>query len=154
MRIRPEEPSDFAAIGAVNRSAFPGEDEALLVERLRADGDLLASLVAECSEGIVGHVAFSKLRLLGEAGEEQAVALAPVAVLPARQNQGVGSALIRAGLELFRDRLVVVLGDTAYYPRFGFRPEHAAALRCAWSGPHLMATRPAAGELIYAGGFS
>lgn len=121
MRIRPERPGDEDAIRAVHERAFGRRDEAPLVDALHAlDGfEPSLSLVAEDGGGIVGHVLFTELAIDGE----QALVLAPLAVEPAHQRHGIGSRLVREGLAA-AERLgypaVLVLGDTAYYPRFGF----------------------------------
>ncbi len=144
MTVRPEQPGDLEAIREVNRAAFGAEGEGRLVDRLRGEGLLRLSLVAEVEGRVVGHIAFSALSLEGR----EVLSLAPMAVLPAFQRQGIGSVLVRAGLS-WLGLPVVVLGHPDYYPRFGFSAEHATGLRCAWSGPALMATEPLSGELIY-----
>jgi putative acetyltransferase len=119
MTIRSETPADYPAIHAVNRSAFDQTDEADLVDRLRAEGAVLLSLVADQDSAILGHVLFTRMHV----ADTPAVALAPVAVEPAHQRQGIGAALIRRGLDVLRDageRLVIVVGHPSYYPRFGF----------------------------------
>lgn len=149
MTVRPEQPADQEAIREVNRAAFGVEGEGRLVDRLRQEGLLRLSLVAEEQGRVVGHIAFSAIRLEGR----EVLSLAPMAVLPAFQRQGIGSALVRAGLAALA-LPVVVLGHPEYYPRFGFSAAHAAGLRCAWSGPALMATEPLSGELIYPDAFA
>jgi putative acetyltransferase len=137
LNIRPETGTDHEAIRQVNRLAFGQEDEARLVDALRDGGHVRLSLVAEQAGQVVGHVLFSDLPIVTEAGTVPALALAPMAVLPGFQNQGVGSALVRRGLEACRDqghRIVVVLGHPRYYPRFGFSPALAAALDSPFSG--------------------
>lgn len=121
--IRPERPADSGAIRRVVEAAFPTAAEAHLVELLRAGGHLLISLVAEMDGAIAGHIAFSPVAIDGVAGEEIGVGLAPVAVHPDCQRQGIGSRLIREGLTACEGAgfgLVVVLGEPAYYQRFGF----------------------------------
>jgi putative acetyltransferase len=121
--IRPELPSDVAAIRAVNLAAFPTQAEADLVDLLRANGHLAVSLVAEEEGEIRGQIAFSPVTIAGTAGTGSG--LAPVAVLPAHQNQGLGSELIRRGIETCRlagFTWLVVLGEPRYYGRYGFRP--------------------------------
>lgn len=121
MLIRPERPDDAAAIDAVHRGAFPTDAEARLVARLRAAGRSRAALVAEVDGVVVGHIVFSPVTI---GDEHTGVGLAPVAVLPDHQRRGVGSALVRAGLETCQAEghpFVVVLGHPEYYPRFGFR---------------------------------
>ena len=122
--IRPERPEDMAAVFAIHAAAFPTDAEACLVDRLRAAGEARLSLVAEANGAIVGHVLFSPVSIETASGHRTGLGLAPVAVLPAHQRQGVGSALIREGLAICRQqrcRFVVVLGHPEYYPRFGFR---------------------------------
>lgn len=118
-QVRAEQPGDHAAIRAVHESAFPTKAEANLVDALRVSGQLTISLVAELGSEMVGHVAFSPVEVSGVTG----LGLAPVAVTPRCQRQGVGSQLVRAGLAACGRActpFVVVLGHPAYYPRFGF----------------------------------
>jgi putative acetyltransferase len=123
LSIRPEGPADAAAIRKVLEAAFPAADEARLVGLLRAGGHLLLSLVAEEDEAVVGHIAFSPVRVDGESAEVGGIGLAPLAVRPDFQRPGIGSQLIREGLSAC-DRAgygyVVVLGEPALYRRFGF----------------------------------
>ena len=135
VHIRPERPADAPAIAALLAQAFGGADEAGLVTALRHDGDLALSLVAEAGGAALGHVALSPLT-----APAPAFALAPLAVHPALQGRGLGAALVRAALTAAGDHAVVVLGDPAYYARFGFAP---ADLDSPYAGPHLMAKGPA-----------
>ena len=129
--IRPERVGDRSAIQGVVAAAFDGHphsdgSEPGIVDALRADGDLAISLVAEEGGAIVGHVAFSPVSVSD--GSEWWAGLGPVAVDPARQGEGIGTALIERGLDLLRDRGAagcVVLGDPAYYARFGFAHDPA-----------------------------
>jgi putative acetyltransferase len=123
VKIRPERPDDIAAIQAVNRQAFGQADEAVLVDALRDGGFAVASLVAEDAGRIVGHILFSRLPVAAGGRIVEGAALAPMAVMPDRQREGIGSALVRAGLVACRAAgiaAVVVLGHPDYYPRFGF----------------------------------
>jgi len=125
--IRHARPSDQAAIYEVEAAAFGRPDEAELVQRLRADGDVIFELVAEADGEIAGHILFSRL---WADRVELFAALAPMAVRPDLQGRGVGSRLVRAGLEACREfgaHGVLVLGHLDYYPRFGF--SHAAAAK-------------------------
>ena len=137
IQIREETQADHDAIREVNRLAFEGEEEGLLVDRLRADGLLIASLVAEEQEQIVGHILFSGLPIEIEKEGITACSLAPMAVRPEAQRRGIGAALVKAGLDLCRERgcsIVVVVGHPAYYPRFGFSVGLAQKLRSPFSG--------------------
>lgn len=122
MIVRPEAPHDVATIYAVHAASFPTNDEARLVDLLRDAGRLTISLVAEVDGAVVGHVAFSPAT--ASAGSP-AAGLAPVAVVPSHRRRGIAAELIRAGLEACRASgfgWAVVLGEPAYYARFGFRP--------------------------------
>jgi putative acetyltransferase len=140
--IRKELSEDLDAIREVNRLAFGQDAEARLVDRLRGDGLVVASLVAVEGDQLIGHILFSELPIATESAVIPAVALAPMAVIPVRQRQGVGSSLVREGLRECRDRgfaVVVVLGHLDYYPRFGFSTEKAKGIRSRYSGAHFMA---------------
>lgn len=131
MIVRHATPDDHAAIRRINTAAFPAPAEACLVDALRADGDLLIEMVAERNSLPVGCIQFSRLLLTG-APDVQAAALAPMAVLPEAQNRGLGSALVRSGIEACRHLdlgAVIVLGHPDYYPRFGFSHEAALHVR-------------------------
>lgn len=138
--IRYARATDHAAIAQVVTDAFGGEAEARLVERLRAEGDVLFELVSVTDEAVTGHILFS--RLWADRYEMYA-ALAPLAVRPDLQRTGQGSALVRAGLESARDFGacgVLVLGHPEYYPRFGFSAEAARQVRAPYAGdPAFMA---------------
>lgn len=121
--IRPERPGDEEAIAAVHRAAFGKDEEVQIVERLRAGPDYLPhlSLVAEQDGAIVGHTILSRARL----DARPALGLGPIGVLPDRQRDGIGSALMHASLDAAREAgeaVVVLLGHPTYYPRFGFVP--------------------------------
>jgi putative acetyltransferase len=138
MRIRAERPADRAAVRRVNELAFGQPDEAGLVERLHAAGAALVALVAELDQSVAGHILFSPVSIAGQTLEVALAGLAPMAVLPDHQSRGVGSALVRAGLERCKKLGlggVVVLGHAPYYPRFGFRPAHELGLSCEYEVP-------------------
>ena len=124
MFVRPETDRDQKAVYAVNASAFDTSAEAKLVNALRQQATQVLSLVAEIDKEVVGHILFSPVHLSGHP-DLKVMGLAPMAVKPQHQRQGVGSALVRAGLEQCKQlsfTAVVVLGHPSYYPRFGFVP--------------------------------
>jgi len=138
--IRYARVADHPAICEVNELAFGQPDEARLIERLRAAGDVLFELVAGEGDEVTGHILFSRL---WADRTEMFAALAPLAVRPGLQRGGVGSALVRAGLDSAREfgaHGVLVLGHPAYYPRFGFAADTAAKVRAPYTGrPSFMA---------------
>ena len=124
--IRAETPQDSSGIERVHIAAFANhpfshQTEHLIVKALRADDALAVSLVAEADGKIIGHIAFSRIRISG--AECRWFLLGPVGVLPDQQRKGIGIELVRQGLEEIR-RLgadgCVLVGDPAYYSRFGF----------------------------------
>lgn len=135
--IRQEAVNDYSAIADINRRAFAGQvhsdqQEQFLVADLRHAGALVLSLVAEAAGSALGHIAFSPVHFDGKASNW--FALAPLAVLPEWQGQGIGSALVDAGLRQLAASGAagcVVLGEPGYYQRFGFRP----GLRCEFAVP-------------------
>jgi putative acetyltransferase len=148
--IRPESPADESAIHALLVLAFGQDAEAKLVDELRAEGFATLSLVAVADERVIGHVLFSPIEIVSPAQTVRALALAPVGVVPKWQRQGVASALIRAGLAEVAEageRIVIVLGDPAYYRRFGFRAELTAALQSPYAGEYFMALELSPGAL-------
>ena len=135
VHLRAERAADRTAVYRLTAAAFGREDEARLVEALRADGDVVISLVAEIERRIVGHVLLSRLE-----NPARCLALAPVCVMPGRQGEGIGSALIREALERARAQgfaAVFVLGEPAYYTRFGFVP--AAPFETEYPRAYFMA---------------
>jgi len=132
--LREERPADAAAIRVVLEAAFPTCAEADLVERIRAAGAVRPdlSLVAELGGAVVGHILLSPVTLETGGGPEAVLELAPMAVVPDHQREGIGSALVIAGLDAAEVRdepLVLVLGHPWFYPRFGFRPASAFGIR-------------------------
>ncbi len=129
MQIRPERANDAAAIHALTREAFAGAPhrdgtEQDIIDALRAAGALSVSLVAEEGGALVGHVALSPVELSD--GSQDWYGLGPISVAPAQQGRGVGSALMHAALAALQPRGAagcVLLGDPAYYARFGFRAD-------------------------------
>lgn len=148
--IRPRRPSDDAAIAAVVSAAFAGPGEARLVDALRRDGDMVCEFVALDADGVAGHIAFSRLDVRAGSRVLRGCALAPLAVAPNRQRQGIGDALTRHALAHLRDKgwdLAVVLGHPAYYQRFGFSPLLAKLLDAPYSGASFMAFELAPGVI-------
>jgi putative acetyltransferase len=135
--IRPEQPSDWQAVAKVNRSAFESPLEAELVDGLRKRAAPWVSLVAELDGAVVGHILFTPVSLMDHEGLNL-MGLGPMAVAPIHQRQGIGSLLVRAGLEQCRAMGVggvVVLGHPQYYPRFGFRPAARHGINCQYDAP-------------------
>lgn len=138
MEVRVEKSEDIEAIRRVNIAAFGRESEANLVDQLRGIASTF-SFVAIESEQIVGHIFFSPVVIEGEFANNLAIlGLAPVAVLPDYQRQGIGSLLIPYGLEKCAQlgfKAVFVLGSPEYYGRFGFTPAKEKELRCEYKVP-------------------
>ena len=150
MHVREEEPADIPHVHALNRAAFESPTEARIVDALRGQPDVI-SLVAEEDGHIVGHIMFSPVRLTG-AGDVRAMGLAPMAVAPARQRAGIGSALVREGLARCREQGVealFVVGHSAYYRRFGFCRASGFGISCEFDVPDevFMALELAQGAL-------
>ena len=137
MRIRPAQSDDAGGIRAVNLDAFETSSEAQLVEALCARAAPLVSLVADDAGTIVGHILFTPMTLEPDS-DTNVMGLAPMAVMSRKQRQGVGSALVRAGLDAcwrLGAAAVAVLGHPAYYPRFGFVPASPIGLRSEYDVP-------------------
>ena len=149
MQVRAEREGDAAAIRAVNDAAFGGPKEGGIVDAIRAtdrgiDG---GSMVAVDGDTIVGHVLLSEGDLVGADGETRRIwMLGPIAVVPARQRQGIGAALMQAAIDLATDRrqpVICLLGHATYYPRFGFEPGRAIGIEPPrpWRDENWMALR-------------
>ena len=139
--LREEENADADAISEVHRAAFEGPAEANLVLELRAEALALASHVGLEGEQVVAHALYSRMHVDTPDGPVPVVALGPIGVVPERQRQGLGGAVIRAGLAAIRasgERLILVLGHPAYYPRFGFDAAVGKRISAPWSGPPWM----------------
>ena len=123
IEIRDEAPQDFPAIHDLNVLAFGNPAEALLVDNLRAADKAIISRVAILDGKVVGHILFSPITVERASSRLRGLGLAPMSVLPEFQNTGIGSSLVRDGLDVCRQKgydLVVVLGHLRFYPRFGF----------------------------------
>ncbi len=154
--IRAERPEDEEAIRRVQAEAFGRTDEADLVEALREGSAEFVSFVAVEDGEVVGHVLLTEVSLEADT-EAEGLGLAPLAVLPSHQSRGVGTALVEAALAYLADAgvdFVVVLGDPAYYERFGFVPGATYGLGCVYDAPReaFQALELVAGALAEAGG--
>lgn len=140
--VRPESQEDHDAIRDVNRLAFGQDDEGRLVGALREGGYVRLTLVAEEDGQVVGHVMFGDVPTVTPAGTVEALALAPMAIIPSHQKRGIGSMLVWERLRACPERghrIVVVLGHPEFYPRFGFSAKLAERLKSPFSGPAFMA---------------
>ncbi len=145
--IRPETSGDIPQIREILKSAFGQDAESRLVDLLRQSPHFIPelSLVAEADGRVIGHILFSRIKIVDDNWHpSDSLALAPMAVEPGFQRQGVGGLLIRAGLEKARQlgyRSVVVLGHSEYYPRFGFSRADRWGIKTAFPVPpeNLMA---------------
>ena len=140
IRIREERPKDISEVRKLNEEAFMRANgrahEADLDDRLRLSCASILSLVAVKDEQIVGHIIFSPVRSEGKMTVD-GMGLAPMAVLPELQHQGIGSRLVRAGIEILKSQsspFIMVLGHPEYYPRFGFEPASHRRIRSQWEG--------------------
>jgi putative acetyltransferase len=134
--IRRERPEDALPVRHVNELAFGQPAEADLVEKLRAACGEALSLVA-VADGVVGHILFTPVVVESAARRVVGMGLAPMAVLPDRQRQGIGSQLVQRGIDSLREcgcPFVVVVGHPEYYPRFGFARASAHDLVSQWEG--------------------
>ena len=162
--IRPEKTMDYSAIFKINQLAFRNRTaEALLIEAVRESESFNSnlSLVAEKQGELIGHILFSEIYLQTQDEKLMALALAPMAVLPQYQRQGIGSSLVRKGLEASKEagyKIVIVLGHPNFYPRFGFLAELALPLKCpygdcgeAWMALELIpeSLKGVRGEVVY-----
>jgi putative acetyltransferase len=160
MSIRAATPRDRDAIRRVEEHAFGQQSEAGLVDALVGDGDTVLELVAVDDGQVVGHVLFSRLHVEKGTKKFAAVALAPLAVEPTFHGTGIGGALVREGhrrLKEAGEKLGVVLGDPAYYGRFGYSHGRAEKFESVYQGEALQALAwdeaPETGRLVYAAAF-
>ncbi len=155
--IRDETARDEAAIRAVHRSAFADEMVVRIVDDLNRSGDAVFSLVAEHETSVVGHVLFSRL-----GAPMRALTLSPLGVHPDFQRAGIGSTLVRKGLERARQdqwQAVFLLGSPAYYGRFGFDAAAAEGYTSPYYGWPFMALIfddmvPHVGEITFPDAFA
>lgn len=159
--MRVEEPHDASQIRDLLEASFTDFGEAILVDRLRSDGDIVLSLVAEDVGVVIGYIAFSRLMVEGGEAPFRAVALAPLAVYPEYQQQGIATRLVQEGhacLAAIGETLSVVLGETHFYGRFGYSNRRVANFDSEYQSPYLMAlsfgAAPSEGRLVYAPAFA
>jgi putative acetyltransferase len=134
--IRHEKPEDTPLIYSVIEQTFKRTAEAVLTDKLRHACAEHLSLVAEDNGTIAGHIMFTPV-LIKNGKEIQGMGLAPMAVLPARQRRGIGTLLIKSGLQILQENgcpFVIVLGHPDYYPRFGFQPASRFNIKSQWEG--------------------
>lgn len=136
--IRAEQANDIPAIRKVNLAAFPGPDEANLVEKLRTHHSFIFSFVAVLDGEVSGHIVFSPVTLVPEINTLRGAGLAPVAVLPQFQRKGIGTKMILHGIDQCKQAgygYIVLLGHPNYYPRFGFVPSVKYGIKCEYDAP-------------------
>lgn len=140
IHIRPEQATDIEAIAEVHRLAFGEDEEATFVAAIRESDAFIPelALVAVDTERVVGHALFSKIGIETSNGTVDALALAPMAILPEYQRQGIGSLLISHGIEICKKhghRIIIVVGHSEYYPKFGFKPATTYGLKAPFEVP-------------------
>lgn len=132
-----EKPEDIAFIHSVNEQAFGRVSEAKLVDTLRLACTDHLSLVADDNGSIIGHLMFTPVVVTDGKQKTEGMGLAPMAVLPSRQRQGIGTQLVDSGLRILKEKgcpFVIVLGHPEYYPRFGFQAASGCNIRTQWDG--------------------
>lgn len=155
--VRPEAADDARAIDVVHISAFAGEAEARLISALRESSSYNRelSLVAELNGRIVGHVLLSRALLRTEGEEKNVLVLGPMSVVPSQSHRGIGSELIRASVNLAREKgygAIIVVGHPEYYQRFGFAPAKEMQVTCNLPAPDDAVTCMEIAEGLLAGG--
>lgn len=132
-----EKPEDIAFIHSVNEQAFGRVSEAKLVDTLRLACTDHLSLVADDNGSIIGHLMFTPVVVTDGKQKTEGMGLAPMAVLPSRQRQGMGTQLVDTGLQILKEKgcpFVIVLGHPEYYPRFGFQAASGCNIKTQWDG--------------------
>ena len=148
--IRTENQTDGDAARHIHISAFGAHTEADLVDQLKADGDVTVSLVATDGSALFGHILFSPLAISDPGDSLKVVSLAPLAIIPEWQRRGIGSMLVRKGIQVCDDvgvDAIIVVGAPEYYERFGFSSGLATKVRLPYSGPACMALEVRHGAL-------
>lgn len=137
VEVRFERPEDIDEVRLLNDKAFGQIFEGRIVDNLRKSRNRILSLVAISKNKVVGHIMFSPVTIETQKGVIEGMGLAPMAVSPELQNQGIGSILVKEGLRIVRNTscpFVIVLGHEKYYPRFGFQRASKYGLKCQWEG--------------------
>jgi putative acetyltransferase len=137
IEVREERQDDIGAIREVNKRAFGQTAEAAIVDAVREHCPGLHSLVAVDGGRIVSHILFSPVVIECEGRNVSGMGLAPMSVLPECQRGGIGSELVNTGIDMLRERrcpVVIVLGHSGYYTRFGFERASRYAIRSQWEG--------------------
>jgi len=137
LTVRPETIEDIPWVRILNECAFGQAVEADIIDKLRQACPEALSFVAEDEGRVVGHILLTPAAIESDMKVVQGMALAPMAVLPGRQREGIGSRLVRHGLKVLQDRscpFVIVLGHPEYYPRFGFEIASKHGITCQWEG--------------------
>lgn len=157
--VREIRPEDYTQVSKLVELAFGDRGEAELVSSLRDHNDVVLELVALTTDLPIGHILFSRVKITGDDASD-AVALAPLAVLPDFQKRGAGSLLIKAAHQILADKgetLSFVLGDPAYYTKFGYAHQRAAGFESVYQGEYLQALAfaeaPSTGTLHYSPAF-
>lgn len=138
--IRQETKADYDAVFDLNLLAFKKPDESELIKRIRNGNHFVPelSIVAELNGLVLGHILFSKIEISGIKDTYPCLSLGPMAVLPPYQNKGIGSQLVKYGLNKARELgflAVIVLGHPMFYPRFGFKKASGWNIKCPFDAP-------------------
>jgi len=137
IKIRKESQKDIDVIRQINEQAFGQSQEANIIDKLRDNCCDLLSLVVLREDKLVGHILFSPAAIEGNHGIIKGMALGPMAVIPEYQGQGIGSAMVKEGIQILKESgcpFIIVLGHPEYYPRFGFKPASRYEIRSQWEG--------------------
>jgi len=140
IKIRHERKNDYDEIKRINDLAFGQENEGKMIEALRktSNYDTRLSLVAILDNNIIGHILFYQVKIKTNQGKLTVLSLAPIAVHPHYQNKGIGSQLVRKGIEVAKDcgfDAIIVVGHPTYYPRFGFKKASIYEIKCPFEVP-------------------
>ena len=135
--IRAEKEDDLIAIKNINDQAFGQTEEGIIIDKIRASDSSILSLVAEKDNAVVGHIFYSEATIDFSGETITGMGLAPMAVLPAYQKEGIGKGLINESLKILKKKpipFIIVLGHEKYYPKFGFEKASKYGIKCQWDG--------------------